>query len=98
MTDQLTAPAGKGNATTASGSPGRSAPPSDELDRTARQVRLDYDGATIHKLTSTRHKGGTVYTAACGEALSRAEGAILTTLDVDCWTCQGRHRNRGSRG
>lgn len=72
----------------------------DELDRTARQVRLDYEGAAVHRLKKRLAvtASGVAYATWCGESLSSIEGAILTTREVDCWECQGRKRNRGGRG
>ena len=61
----------------------------DQAERTARQVRYDYPRAAVHRLvTSTFSRNlGHIYEAHCGEALSAAGGAILTTRDVDCAGC-----------
>lgn len=73
----------------------RTAPPPalpgpDELDRTARQVRLDYEGATVHRLAASwpAPSSWVVYETVCGEMFSRAEGAILTTREAGCHGCQ----------
>lgn len=61
----------------------------DQAERTARQVRYDYPRAAVHRVVSkafTRGSGHT-YRARCGEALSAAGGAILTTRAVNCPGC-----------
>lgn len=63
--------------------------PRDELDRTARQVRLP--GRFVHRLAeaTAMHGLGRVYGADCGQVLLGSEGALLTTDDVDCPRCNG---------
>jgi hypothetical protein len=50
------------------------------------------------ELTSGSRGRAPVATVHAQPPLGGDGGLRLTTLDVDCWTCQGRHRNRGSRG
>lgn len=59
----------------------------DQLDRTARQVRID--GLVVHKLTgSAFHRPlGKQYRTACGKTLTAFAGAILTTRRVGCSEC-----------
>jgi hypothetical protein len=61
----------------------------DQAYRTARQVRYDDKRAAVHRLVSSAFtKGvGHTYQTRCGEVLSAAGGAILTTRDVDCPGC-----------
>lgn len=66
----------------------------DELDRTARQVRL---GAAVHALdwdTTDPWSGRTYYTG-CGEALLKERGAVLTTETVKCGACDAVQRLSG---
>ncbi len=61
----------------------------DQLYRIARQVRYDDQRAAVRRVTGSafNHRGGHTYRAACGEVLSAAGGAILTTRDVTCAGC-----------
>ena len=61
----------------------------DQAYRTAQQVRYDDKRATVHRLVGStfNHDTGHSYRARCGETLSAAGGAILTTRDVDCPGC-----------
>lgn len=68
--------------------PGRLLMP-DLLDLTARQVRRDVESPLVHKLVrAEQHPDGRVYWARCGDVLSAASGAILTTREPDCGGCQ----------
>jgi hypothetical protein len=64
-------------------------PGPDQLYRIARQVRYDDKRAAVHRVTSSafERRGGHTYRVACGEVLSAAGGAILTTRDVTCAGC-----------
>jgi hypothetical protein len=64
-------------------------PDADQLYRIARQVRYDDRRAAVHRVTAAtfRRGFGHVYLAACGEQLTAAGGAILTTRDVNCSGC-----------
>lgn len=64
-------------------------PGADQAYRTAQQVRYDDARATVHRLVhSTFNRDtGHYYRARCGETLSAAGGAILTTRDVNCAGC-----------
>jgi len=61
----------------------------DELDRTARQVRLDNrDDSTVHDVhTSFADPSGIAYLTRCDQVLTAADGAILTTRGATCTTC-----------
>lgn len=70
-------------------------PGTDELDRTARQVRVDgspeYDHpSTVHRLRGqpyTVAELGRHYRIMCGGTLTAFEGAILTTREATCGRC-----------
>lgn len=63
----------------------------DELDRTARQVRLDHADKrlSVHVLAAGWSDPwcGTVYRTVCCRVLARSDGAILTTRAATCETC-----------
>jgi len=62
----------------------------DELDRTARQVRLDHEDVTVHALREVFHgETGPWYITECEDVMSKAEGAILTTREATCEACRG---------
>jgi hypothetical protein len=67
--------------------PPRSEP--DELDRTARQVRLDHEGTAVHRVTNVWRCGRIIYRTACDDVMSKQEGAILTTREATCEACRG---------
>jgi hypothetical protein len=61
----------------------------DELDRTARQVRVDRKDSTVHEVVRawTDRQVGRTYRTRCEHVMTRAEGAILTTRGSDCVPC-----------
>lgn len=60
----------------------------DELDRTARRVRLDREGTAVHRLhQAMSEEAGPWYITDCNDVLSKAEGAILTTREATCEAC-----------
>lgn len=60
----------------------------DQLDLTARQVRLE--GALVHRLAAANtYAVGRVYSTGCGRTLFGADGAVLTTAEVECSRCNG---------
>lgn len=64
-------------------------PGPDQLDRTARQVRTD--GGLVHRLAvaDTVRPVGRIYSTDCGRTLFGADGAVLTTAEVECSRCNG---------
>jgi hypothetical protein len=72
----------------------RGMPDADEADRSARQVRWDDKRAAVHRIRASgfNPRAGYIYWTRCGETLSAAGGAILTTRDVDCAGCGGARR------
>lgn len=72
-------------------------PGPDELDRTARQVRIPTGVThTLHAADSTQV--GRRYWTACGHLLLAANGAMLTTRDVDCGGCTAIAKLQVGRG
>ena len=60
----------------------------DELDRTARQVRLDRQDSTVHDVhASFLDPSGMAYLTCCDRVLVAADGAILTTRGSTCGRC-----------
>ena len=60
----------------------------DELDRTARQVRIDRAGSTVHDVhDSFLDPSGMAYLTRCDYVMTKAEGAILTTREATCGPC-----------
>ena len=62
----------------------------DELDRTATQVRLDNrDDSTVHDLAASWSdpRMGRTYRTRCCHVMTRSEGAILTTRGSTCVPC-----------
>ncbi len=68
----------------------------DQLDTTARQVRVDgRDDTPVHRLVGepyTVNGGGRHYRILCGGTLTSFGGAILTTRETDCGRCRGGGR------
>ncbi len=69
----------------------------DQLDTTARQVRLDDQRGhepVVHRL---RKRGidprcGVQYLTVCDVVLAKSDGALLTTRETDCGRCRGGGR------
>lgn len=62
----------------------------DQLDLTARQVRLgDRDDRTVHALAASWSDPwvGATYRTVCCHILTKSEGAVLTTREADCGRC-----------
>ncbi len=64
----------------------------DQLDRTARQVRLP--DCVPHQLVAETFNSadGKVYLGRCGERLTAAQGAFLTTREAECRACKSGSR------
>lgn len=62
----------------------------DQLTRTARQVRAPY-GGFIHRLATAKTSRllGRVYTTDCDRTYYGADGAVLTISPVTCPHCGG---------
>lgn len=58
----------------------------DQIDRTARQVRLRQ---AVHLLAGEPLSApdGRRYRTRCGPTLTAAQGAVLTTVHANCWAC-----------
>jgi hypothetical protein len=72
-------------------------PVPDQLDDTARQVRLDNrDDGPVHKLAAAWSDPwlGMSYRTHCCRVLAGAEGAILTTREATCGPCRRGGRCR----
>lgn len=74
------------------------APPSglpDQLDLTARQVRVDgRNDNPVHRLLGEPYtvNGARHYRIVCGGTLTAFGGAVLTTRETTCERCQGGGR------
>lgn len=75
-------------------------PPSglpDQLDTSARQVRLDdvtgHD-QVVHRLRQRgfHPRNGVQYLTVCDQVLAKVDGAMLTTRETDCGRCRGGGR------
>lgn len=62
----------------------------DELERSARQVRLDNRGdSTVHDIhISFADPSGIAYLTCCDQVLMAVDGAILTTRESTCAPCR----------
>jgi hypothetical protein len=62
---------------------------SDELDRTARQVRVDRKHSTVHEVVRawTDRQVGRTYKTRCAHVMTGQEGAVLTTRKANCGPC-----------
>lgn len=67
----------------------------DELDTTARQVRIDgRDDNPVRRLSGEPYtaNGSRHYRIVCGGTLTSFGGAILTTRETTCGRCRGGGR------